>query len=180
MGKDVPVETDGVAKAGSTRSAKESTGVSVVDVLRILGGLFLLNCLLSYFITNDSLLWGYRPWYVRPNEIMRYIVRLLLHLTLAHNPPLTHSLPARPRLPNRPRTQILRRHRPKETHLPRPKRHNLRRHRRSPPVWSGWWLPCLCRCRRSPRLHHWLFRRGLHARFARRRVDVRSHGRGTV
>jgi hypothetical protein len=38
------------------------------------GGLFLLNCLLSYFITNDSVLWGYRPWFVRPAVLMRYLV----------------------------------------------------------------------------------------------------------
>lgn len=45
-----------------------------MDVLRILGGLFLLNCLLSYFITNDSMLWGWRPWFVRPGVVMRYFV----------------------------------------------------------------------------------------------------------
>lgn len=36
----------------------------------------MLNCLLSYFITNDSVLWGYRPWFVRPGLVMRYIVSL--------------------------------------------------------------------------------------------------------
>lgn len=46
-----------------------------MDVLRIVGGLFLLNCLLSYFITNDSMLWGYRPWFVRPAVVARYFVR---------------------------------------------------------------------------------------------------------
>jgi hypothetical protein len=45
-----------------------------MDILRIVGGLFLLNCLLSYFITNDSVLWGYRPWFVRPAVLMRYLV----------------------------------------------------------------------------------------------------------
>ncbi|KAL1582376.1 hypothetical protein WHR41_08878 [Cladosporium halotolerans] len=55
------------------KSASSSGGVGVVDVLRILGGLFLLNCLLSYFITNDSVLWGYRPWFVRPAAVMRYL-----------------------------------------------------------------------------------------------------------
>lgn len=63
-------------------ASKKSSGASVIDVLRILGGLFLLNCLLSYFITNDSVLWGYRPWFVRPGLVMRYIVswpHLLLH-----------------------------------------------------------------------------------------------------
>ena len=52
-----------------------------MDILRVVGGLFLLNCLLSYFITNDSVLWGYRPWFVRPAVLMRYIVSPTLHLT---------------------------------------------------------------------------------------------------
>lgn len=65
------------ANGGSTTThvtSKKAGGISVVDVLRILGGLFLLNCLLSYFITNDSVLWGWRPWFVRPNEVSRYFV----------------------------------------------------------------------------------------------------------
>lgn len=57
------------------KAASSSGGVGVMDVLRILGGLFLINCLLSYFITNDSVLWGYRPWFVRPAAVMRYFVR---------------------------------------------------------------------------------------------------------
>lgn len=55
-------------------------GVSVIDVLRILGGLLLLNCLLSYFITNDSVLWGWRPWFVRPNALMARIVRRIFFI----------------------------------------------------------------------------------------------------
>src|ERR1700761_992880 len=47
-------------------------GLSVMDVIRIIAGLFLLNCLLSYFITGDSMLWGWRPWFVRPSIVMRY------------------------------------------------------------------------------------------------------------
>lgn len=47
-----------------------------MDILRIVGGLFLLNCLLSYFITNDSVLWGWRPWFVRPGVVKSYFVSL--------------------------------------------------------------------------------------------------------
>jgi hypothetical protein len=39
--------------------------IGVLDVLRVLGGLFLLSSVLSYFITNDSILWGYRPGFTR-------------------------------------------------------------------------------------------------------------------
>ncbi|EMC92170.1 hypothetical protein BAUCODRAFT_38198 [Baudoinia panamericana UAMH 10762] len=45
---------------------------SVLDALRIIGGLVVLNCLLSYFITGDSVLWGWRPWFTRPTVVMRY------------------------------------------------------------------------------------------------------------
>jgi predicted heme/steroid binding protein len=47
-----------------------------MDILRIVGGLFLINCLLSYFITNDSMLWGWRPWFVRPAVVMRHFVSI--------------------------------------------------------------------------------------------------------
>lgn len=62
-----------------TNKRKSSTEGSfgVVDILRILGGLFLLNCLLSYFITNDSVLWGWRPWFVRPKAVAQYFVSAL-------------------------------------------------------------------------------------------------------
>ncbi|KAK0280300.1 hypothetical protein LTR91_004807 [Friedmanniomyces endolithicus] len=53
-----------------TKSTTKTFGT--LDLLRILGGLLLLNCLLSYFITNDSVLWGWRPWFIRPGPIARY------------------------------------------------------------------------------------------------------------
>ncbi|KAK5128818.1 hypothetical protein LTR85_000151 [Meristemomyces frigidus] len=56
-----------------TRPKRSGNSVGVVDILRLLAGLFLLNCLLSYFITNDSVLWGWRPWFIRPGVVMRYI-----------------------------------------------------------------------------------------------------------
>ncbi|KAK4575081.1 hypothetical protein LTR86_000933 [Recurvomyces mirabilis] len=61
------------SKTAGGSTPKTKSGLSVVDVLRILGGVFLLNCLLSYFITNDSVLWGWRPWFVRPSVVMQYI-----------------------------------------------------------------------------------------------------------
>lgn len=179
MGKDVPADSNGVARTGSTSSAKESTRVSVVDILRILGGLFLLNCLLSYFITNDSVLWGYRPWYVRPNELMRYIVRPVSPSTNPHALTNRHYLAWSSRS-DRSRAQELRRHRPQKTNLPRPKRHHLRCHRRPPLIRPGRRLPRLRRRRRRSRLHNRLLRGRLDAGLARCRVDVRAHGRDAV
>ncbi|KAK1078404.1 hypothetical protein LTR33_007265 [Friedmanniomyces endolithicus] len=69
----IHVDTD--AKSTSTRTPQTrstSKTFGTLDLLRILGGLLLLNCLLSYFITNDSVLWGWRPWFIRPGPIARY------------------------------------------------------------------------------------------------------------
>ena len=75
------VEKESTSTRQTTPKVKtKNGGVGVMDVLRIVGGLFLLNCLLSYFITNDSVLWGYRPWFVRPAVLMRYLVSPILRL----------------------------------------------------------------------------------------------------
>ncbi|KXT18480.1 hypothetical protein AC579_2260 [Pseudocercospora musae] len=61
------------SKQRDTRSATANTGeetsVSVLDGIRIVAGLLALNCLLSYFITGNSFLWGYNPWWSRPNAL---------------------------------------------------------------------------------------------------------------
>lgn len=62
-------DTDAPRPSAST----PSRGVSVLDILRILGGLFVLSSALSYFITGDSILWGFRPWYTRPDQIKRWV-----------------------------------------------------------------------------------------------------------
>jgi hypothetical protein len=77
-GEKVEISTPTEKKSKGRSSSSKNGGVGVMDVLRILGGLFLLNCLLSYFITNDSVLWGWRPWFVRPGQVMRYFVSLEL------------------------------------------------------------------------------------------------------
>lgn len=46
-------------------------GFGVVDVLRILGGILLLSCTLSYFITNESITWGWRPWFSKPEQVLQ-------------------------------------------------------------------------------------------------------------
>ncbi|KAK3725355.1 hypothetical protein LTR37_000325 [Vermiconidia calcicola] len=53
--------------------SREEAGLSVLDVIRIIAGLFLLNSLGSYFVTGDSMLWGWRPWFVRPRVVMRWM-----------------------------------------------------------------------------------------------------------
>ncbi|EME85560.1 uncharacterized protein MYCFIDRAFT_150623 [Pseudocercospora fijiensis CIRAD86] len=53
----------------STEQTKEENSITFLDGLRILAGLLVLNCLLSYFITGDSFLWNYTPWWSRPNAL---------------------------------------------------------------------------------------------------------------
>lgn len=60
------------ARSRSRDRSDENASLSVLDIVRIILGLVLLNCLLSYFVTNDSLLWGWRPWFVRPAVVARW------------------------------------------------------------------------------------------------------------
>ena len=53
--------------------AQETISLSVIDIIRIVAGLLLLNSLLSYFVTNDSYTWGYRPWFIRPKVLTRWL-----------------------------------------------------------------------------------------------------------
>lgn len=54
---------------------ESSTGISLVDILRVLVTLVVASCGLSYYVTSsESLLWGYRPWFTRWPVLMRYIV----------------------------------------------------------------------------------------------------------
>lgn len=48
---------------------------SVLDIVRLVLGLLFLSATLSYFITSDSLTWGYRPAWTRAARIRAWIVR---------------------------------------------------------------------------------------------------------
>ncbi|KAF2183774.1 hypothetical protein K469DRAFT_689898 [Zopfia rhizophila CBS 207.26] len=58
------------------KSSKDSSdgdagigGLSVLDLLRVLGGILLLSCGMSYLSTSgQSLTWGYNPWWTRTRE----------------------------------------------------------------------------------------------------------------
>lgn len=57
------------------QAEETSNGLSVLDVLRILGGLVLLSCGLSYLSTSgESMTWGYNPWWTRAREWKSLIV----------------------------------------------------------------------------------------------------------
>lgn len=62
------------SRPNTTSSKKKSSGFSFTDVLRVLGGILLLNCALSYFVTSSSLTWGWRPWYSKPAVVASWLV----------------------------------------------------------------------------------------------------------
>ncbi|KAI4697544.1 uncharacterized protein J4E84_000674 [Alternaria hordeiaustralica] len=56
-------------KAVKEQAAATSNGLSVLDILRILGGVLLLSCGLSYLSTSgESMTWGYNAWWTRARE----------------------------------------------------------------------------------------------------------------
>lgn len=66
-------------QAVQEQAVKTSDGLSVLDILRILGGLVLLSSGLSYLTTSgESMTWGYNPWWTRAREWKTIFVRLRL------------------------------------------------------------------------------------------------------
>lgn len=62
---DGAVETDHKHNANSERR-----GISLLDAVRVLVTLCVSSLALSYFVTNgESLLWGYRPWFTRLDQL---------------------------------------------------------------------------------------------------------------
>ena len=64
----------GKRRSSSSPEAEEIGKVTVLDVLRGLGGLLLLNCVLSWSVTGDSLFWGWRPWFAQVKGIQAWMV----------------------------------------------------------------------------------------------------------
>nr|POE86501.1 membrane steroid-binding protein 2 [Quercus suber] len=46
--------------------------ITKLDILRLVAGLLVLNCLLSYFVTSSSFTWNYNPQFLRPAVIRQY------------------------------------------------------------------------------------------------------------
>lgn len=178
-----PTSTGAKEKAELKQAVKEqaaatSNGLSVLDVLRILGGIVLLSCGLSYLSTSgESMTWGYNAWWTRAREwktLMVHIYPLNPPHASKQDKSLTNQT-ARPSHPHGRRTRPLRRQRPHQAHLPRPQRHNLRRLHLAHDLRTRWLLPLLRRQRRRARLPHRLFRRRQRPRSARRRANVHPH-----
>lgn len=74
-------EKEELKAAVKQQAAKTSSGLSFLDVVRIIGGVLLLSSGLSYLTTNGtSMTWGYNPWWTRAREWKNLLVRLLATL----------------------------------------------------------------------------------------------------
>ena len=110
-------------QAVKEQAVATSNSLSVLDVLRILGGIMLLSCGLSYLSTSgESMTWGYNAWWTRAREWKSLMVLHPLSILHTSTKPLTT---AKRSSPHRRRTIPLRRQRSRKANLPRPKRHNL-------------------------------------------------------
>ncbi|KAI9660488.1 MAG: hypothetical protein M1821_009838 [Bathelium mastoideum] len=71
---NAPSTSNGKASRTQLKTDPERIGgFGFLDVLRVLGGVLLLNTVLSYFITGDSVLWGYRPWWTRQGPLKAFM-----------------------------------------------------------------------------------------------------------
>lgn len=137
-----------LSNAGSefTPSDEEDgpTRLSFLDVLRMLGGLFLISSILSYFITGDSIFWNYRPAFTRLPRIKAWIVSFSSRY---HRRSLFIYLrpPARPSRPLRCPIEHIQWDRRQPTYPRRPERHHLRRLRQPTCLRSRRQLPFLRR-----------------------------------
>ncbi|KAF2466423.1 uncharacterized protein BDR25DRAFT_336568 [Lindgomyces ingoldianus] len=58
-----------VVKSEKSASNDSAPALSVIDVLRILAGMLVLSCGMSYLSTSgESMTWGYNPWWTRARE----------------------------------------------------------------------------------------------------------------
>jgi hypothetical protein len=61
---------------------EEDSGISFVDILRVLSGLLLLSCTFSWLITDgESFTWGYRPRLSRWRHLKNVFVSTLVVFT---------------------------------------------------------------------------------------------------
>lgn len=57
----------------SQESSDPPRRFTLLDVLRLITGLALLSIALSYFITGNSLLWGWSPWFLSATQLQAYL-----------------------------------------------------------------------------------------------------------
>lgn len=69
-------EEDEEAQARIAKEDDDGRFISPLDILRVLFALSLFVGAFSYFLTSDSFLMGYKPWFTNVPAVMSYFVRL--------------------------------------------------------------------------------------------------------
>lgn len=73
----------GASNGSATSSSRAQDGkptasrITLLDILRILGGILIVSAGTSWMVTGDSVMWGYKPWWTRWQSIYSLVVLLL-------------------------------------------------------------------------------------------------------
>jgi hypothetical protein len=160
--KDAPRSSTTTTKdRGNDAQSRTRSGISILDIFRVILTLAVVSCGLSYYLT-ETVTWGYNPWFTNWSQLVRYVVCLFIfppYLARSFIIRLldVNKLIERPNSLNTIRALPLRRHKPRQAHLCCRERDHFRRVREPTHVWSRWRLSLLRRARRNPRVCNGMF-----------------------
>lgn len=81
---DIPATSKSPAIDAERTIKTERTGISLLDILRVIAGLALVSCALSYFVTGTSYTWNLDPWFLQPTRLRAWSVCISRQITLSH------------------------------------------------------------------------------------------------
>jgi hypothetical protein len=70
-------------QASGRDKADRRPPITRLDIARLIVGVLLINVSLSYFITGNSFVWGYRAWWLQPGALAQFFVCLPISRTLS-------------------------------------------------------------------------------------------------
>lgn len=129
---EIPATSKSPAIDPERTTKTERTSISLLDILRVIAGLALVSCALSYFVTGTSYTWNLDPWFLQPTRLRAWSVCISQTNILTHkkkSSPLTHTRIGRASTLDRRPAPGVRRHRRIEAAVPGTERHDLRRQR---------------------------------------------------
>jgi hypothetical protein len=62
----------------TTEGNSSNSGFNLLDIFKVILVTLALSAALSWFITGESFLWGWKPWWSQPGAIRSWMVRHLL------------------------------------------------------------------------------------------------------
>ncbi|KAL4766496.1 putative heme/steroid binding domain protein [Aspergillus foveolatus] len=71
--KDAPRSSTTTAKdRGNDAQSRTRSGISILDIFRVILTLAVVSCGLSYYLT-ETVTWGYNPWFTNWSQLVRYV-----------------------------------------------------------------------------------------------------------